>query len=332
MYLAGAGCDHVDDLLQGILIVSGQLPFINAQREIAVKGGGSFEADLGGVEVHHQALRVTPCGECCFQGGGLTALGAAPVVNKEYSLLHDPQERGGEAGRKDEPELVPCSVRLHVFDPLLHASALAVCRRHAFLRWVDVEADALVMSWDEPLSRLPPEGGGSICLGDDVDVLGLQGSEEPHHLLGVLRGNGAAEVCECCYGSAGEDRGAGVGCGDPLAVPLEGDLHLLIAGFDGLQALRQDDGGSAYAGGRVLLLIDHADALVRINPSLRLSEVDGCAGDCLRDLFFVQVDGLCSTQGLPDHLGRFFLSVLQVNIGRVFRGFLAVLCFADPAA
>ena len=72
--LAGAGCDHVDGLLQALLVASSKLPFVNAEGQITEEGGCALQTHLCGIEVNHQPVRIAPGRESCFQGGSLTAL------------------------------------------------------------------------------------------------------------------------------------------------------------------------------------------------------------------------------------------------------------------
>ena len=316
--LASAGCDHVNDFFQSSLIVASKLPLIDAEGEVAVKGRRPFEADLCGVEVDHQPLRVSPCGEGRFQGCGLAALGTAPVVHEEDALLHDPQERGGKAGCKDEPELLAAAVRVHVFHPFLKGSVLAVGRGHCLLGRVDVQRDAVSVSGHKPVAGLPSEGGGAVLFGDDVDVLGLKTSEEADHLLRVLAGNRAAEVCKGGDAAALEDHRPGVDGTLPDAVSLKGYLYFFFPGFDALETLGQDDRGAAAEDRLGLLFVDPADSLVRVNPALRLSETDRCAADRFGDVLFFVVHRFCGFQGIPDQLGSLFPAMLDVKVRRVF--------------
>ena len=316
--LAGAAGDHVDDFLQRPLVIPGQLPFVDAQREVAVKCRRPLQAHLGGVKVDHEPLWVSPGGESCFQGCGLAALGAAPVVNKKYSLLHDPQERGGEAGGKDEAELLTAPVGGHVFDPPLHGAVLAVRCGHASLGWVNIQGDPLIVAGDKPPPWLPAEGGGGVVFGDDVDVLRLQSAQELYHVLRVLAGDGAAQVRQGGDAPAGENHRPGINGPLPLSVSLEGNLHLFVSGLQAFQALGQEDGCAADIGGCMGLWVDPADALIRKDPALRRPQAEGCAGDGFLTHLCLQVDCLCPFQGLPDQLGCFLFAVGQVNVGRVF--------------
>ncbi len=147
-----------------------------------------------------------------------------------------------------------------MFHPPLHGAVLAVGRRHASLGWVDVQGQAVIVAGEEPLSRLPAEGGRGVILGDQVNVLGLQRPQEADHPLGVLRGDGASQIGQGGDGPAGKDGGAGVDGGLPLAVPLESHLDFLVAGFQALESLGEDDGCPADAHRGVCLLVYGADA------------------------------------------------------------------------
>ena len=82
--------------------------------------------------------------------------------------------------------------------------------------------------------RLPAEGGGGVVLWDQVYVLRLQRPQEADHPLGVFAGYGAAQVRQGGNAPAAENGRPWIYGGLPLAVPLEGDLDLFVAGFQAL--------------------------------------------------------------------------------------------------
>ena len=89
---AGAVGQHIYDLFKPFLLVACQLAFINAQGQIAVKAGHSFQRHLCGVEICHEPFGITPGGKSCFQCRRLAASAATPVVHEENSLLDDCQQ------------------------------------------------------------------------------------------------------------------------------------------------------------------------------------------------------------------------------------------------
>ena len=155
---AGAAADHVDCPGQLSGLCPGHLPFVDAERQVAVKCRRPLQADLGGVEADHEPLRVSPGGEGGLEGGGLSAFGAAPVVHEEYPLFHDPQQGRGKPSRQNKAEFHPTAVGGHMLHPPLHGAVFAVGRRHAPLGWVYVQGQAIIVAGQEPLPRLPTEG------------------------------------------------------------------------------------------------------------------------------------------------------------------------------
>ena len=90
------------------------------------------------------------------------------------------------------------------------------------------------MSGKEAAFSLPAEGGRTVCLLYDVYVLRLQCGQEAHHLLGVLAGYGASQICKGCYVPGSKNRRTRVYSAAPLAVPFKGNLYFFLAGFHAL--------------------------------------------------------------------------------------------------
>ena len=119
-------------------------------------------------------------------------------------------------------------------------------------------------------------------------------------MFGVFAGYGAALVRQGGDAAALEDHRPGVDGALPEAVSLEGHLYFFLPGFDALEAFGQDDRGAAAENRLELFFVDPDDALVRINPALRLPEADRCAADRFGDVLFFVVHRLCVFQGIPD--------------------------------
>ena len=117
---------HIHDLFQALLLVACKLALVYAEREVAVKAGHSLKRHLGCVEVCHKPLRVAPGGQGCFQGCGLTAPAATPVVHEEDSLLDDRQQGSSEAGGQYEAEPGAAAVRSHACHPGFQGAVFAV--------------------------------------------------------------------------------------------------------------------------------------------------------------------------------------------------------------
>ena len=190
--LPHSGGNHVDDGFQLLLVVHaipGDLPLVYPKGKVTIERRRPFQADLRGVERHHEALRIPPGGQGSLEACSLPAFGVSPVINEEDPLADYPEKRGGEGCRQNEPELVPLPVRLHRLDPPFHAPGLHVRRRHCFLRRVDVQDDPVLPPGDEPLPLLPSEGRSRVH-DRDIHVGGFQGIQVFHYVLGVLAVHG----------------------------------------------------------------------------------------------------------------------------------------------
>ena len=44
------------------MLVPGLLPFVDAQGEVAIKGGGPLKTGYGGIKANHEPFRVSPGG------------------------------------------------------------------------------------------------------------------------------------------------------------------------------------------------------------------------------------------------------------------------------